>query len=144
MELINAAKAIEMLEGVVEKFGPNIRYGDVFESVTGREYRENDTCRNLHVKDDGSFVPLCIVGQAFAPYYTENNAPGLEHGSVYTLTGNLYRDSVVDITILAADVLSAAQRMQDGGGTWGEALHEARQARDNQYENDTISRFASR
>ena len=113
---IGRKETLDALRGVVEKFGPDTTYSDVFRDATGEEYGW-DGCR--YATDDGK--PLCIVGQALAVLglpFPEGNP----NGGVVTYLENYYPDR---FTLQAFHVLGRAQYVQDQGGQWGDALRAA-------------------
>jgi hypothetical protein len=122
MEIIDMKRALELLEQVVEKFGPETTYEDIDPGYGDCQY----------VGDDGK--PRCLVGQALAkagfefplnPHYMSGGTLNkyVNDGAYYYLTE--YADEYV--THLAKTVFEVAQRAQDIGMTWGGALAAARE-----------------
>lgn len=125
--VVDADKAIELLERAVEHKGAD--YIDPRASTLGCEYA------------DAAGQPLCIVGHVLS-YLSVDLRPVVIDGS-YTQTEELWGTDVsateldlgdeskapmgdVVFTSRAASVLGAAQEVQDGAGTWGDALEFAK------------------
>lgn len=125
MEIIDSKRALELLEQVVDEFGPETTYGDI---VPG--WKAYEDCQ--YVGNDGK--PRCLVGQALAkagfefpldPYYPGDGSPYkyVNDTAYYYLTE--YADEYV--THLAKNVFEVAQKTQDAGQSWGQALAAARE-----------------
>lgn len=124
MEIIDMKRALELLEQVVEEFGPETTYKDIDPDW------ERWTVDCQYVGDDGT--PMCLVGQALAkagfefpldPHYQGSPRKYANDSAYYYLTE--YADERV--THLAKNVFEVAQRTQDAGQTWGQALAKARE-----------------
>ena len=116
--VIDKDVALGALSGVIEKFGADHVYDS--EGLAGCWYTALD--------QNGNLEPACIVGQALwglgvDPEVIENlNEPGI-------ITCDDNRTTLQSAGIVVSDaaynVLREAQRVQDQGGTWGEALEAA-------------------
>lgn len=125
METIDKKRALELLEQVVEEFGPETTYEDIVPGWKGYE-----DCQ--YVGNDGK--PKCLVGQALAkagfefpldPHYPGDGSPyKYVNDSAYFYLTEYADESVTD---LAKTVFDVAQRAQDAGATWGQALAKARE-----------------
>lgn len=117
MEHVDARRALELLIDVVDKYGEETLYEKVplDHGHPGCRYEYNG-------------APSCLVGHALvmtgAPLEVlrELDAIGAPADRIYTYVKNVHPD--------AGRVFQAAQDVQDRGGSWGEALDEAR----NKYE----------
>ena len=115
---------IAALEAVVEKFGPETTYADVFKNVMGIDFDPNGEC--AYASPDGQ--PLCIVGQVIAHLGLE--FPRYENGSpANTIAGDYFDEYFVgQFSDAAIEALDRAQAIQDRGAPWGDALEAARRA----------------
>jgi hypothetical protein len=109
-EHITVGRALELLERVVEKHGP-------------------DTTRSCAyvVRRDDELVPWCIAGCVFAEVGVPLDDLYGQTKTVFTLWESDELDDVVDLAPHAALILNIAQRIQDENSSWGEALDAARQ-----------------
>jgi len=125
METIDKKRALELLEQVVEEFGPETTYEDI-----DPDWGRGEDCQ--YVGNDGK--PKCLVGQALAkagfefpldPYYPGDGSPYkyVNDSAYHYLTE--YADE--SVTEFAKVVFEVAQRVQDTGQTWGQALAKARE-----------------
>ena len=117
MDMLTAETALELLERAVQEKGPDYVYP---KSDTQDEDGDGDyVC--LYRNADGS--PSCIVGHVF-------NYLGVlpKVGE-----GRSARQAVMDLGLVTgkwnptSEILQTAQRDQDAGATWGEALAAARE-----------------
>lgn len=114
---IDKHSALSHLRAVVEEFGP--------------EHEENcwyANIRDLHPR------PGCIVGQVFARvgvsaetlHELDGSGTGSEGTDIASLaTRGVLKAHGIDLTPDAVLILKAAQRKQDAGYNWGQALDEA-------------------
>jgi hypothetical protein len=110
-ETIDRDRAVELLRQQVEKVGADHVYG-------------SRVC--VYFNDDG--CPSCIVGHVLADL-------GVQLGQVHELASgadmgngiaiNAVRVEGVEMTEGARTVFAVAQRLQDNGETWGDALEGA-------------------
>lgn len=115
---------IAALEAVVDEFGPETKYADVFKNVVGIDFNPDEGCE--YASQDGQ--PLCIVGQVIAHLGLE--FPRTWGGSVANGMARRYLDNHFpdQFSEDAIRVLDRAQAMQDAGESWGDALKSAGRA----------------
>lgn len=110
--LITEPDALALLERAVEERGADFTYNVAFPEHHGIcQYFDHDT-------DE----PCCIVGLCLAYL-------GFGAGDLYDdegETADVVLDDRFGFTVCATEVMREAQRVQDNGGNWGEALEVAR------------------
>lgn len=136
METYTYDETLELLNAAVVKKGADFVYGS---DLDGRQHdRPGPSC---HYAWDGK--PDCIVGHVLASvgvplaelhYGDSSNEENDFHpknpgryalGSAAPVIEDLARDGIVDFTPVAVALLSEAQRLQDGGMSWGRAVEVA-------------------
>jgi hypothetical protein len=116
MDVIDAAKAVELIEKAVEQNGAD--YVDPYA-------KESGGCRYAH--DDGT--PGCIVGTAyFIAGATVEQLVRMDGDLSLDIRGFTSDELPAETARDAREVFAAAQEAQDHGKTWGEALDAARKA----------------
>lgn len=115
---------IAALESVVDKFGPETRYADVFKNVTGVDFDPDGGCE--YASPDGQ--PLCIVGQVIAHLGFEFPLTWGGRLANDQARRYLHRHFHGQFSEDAVKALDCAQEAQDAGATWGYALEDARRA----------------
>lgn len=119
-ETINARQAFELLEEVVDDFGYSYVDPGSVEGMGCDYTRHNEDLGD--VDDDEAYVGGCIVGQAFHRKGASIAQLRKLYGSIGLLTAEVKSLLDFELTVGARLVLRAAQRVQDKGGKWGEAL----------------------
>jgi len=119
MKTINLENVMELLEAAVEK--------------KGREYVDPDSLNPIgppcqYVKGG---APSCIVGHVLVEFGVPVAALESADGGVAEIFDPMFSDAeelreLVELTLPAQRVLTAAQDAQDRGGSWGVSLDEAR------------------
>lgn len=124
MGMFSKDDVIAALEAVVDKFGPETKYADVFKNVVGVDFNPDEGCE--YASQDGQ--PLCIVGQVIAHLGFE--FPRTWSGIVENDIARRYLDKHFpeQFSVDAISVLDRVQAMQDAGESWGDALKNARRA----------------
>ena len=121
MEKIDAQQVLEVLDQIVEEVGPSYGYDDRFQELKGRprNWRDHPEDMSCHYTIDGK--PACIVGEVLSRV-------GIEPQD---WRGVWESDRAVDVprrrfTVAANQALRRAQRLQDMGRTWSEAVEQAK------------------
>lgn len=124
MEKLTAEQAIEGLRGVVAEFGPNYVYPPAAENMYCQYWHGNPDGGDLYAKDE----PGCIVGQVLhrLGWSKEDLQEANSCGAINPDWVHLYFADRIEDSAMA--VFWAAQRLQDGGKPWGEALAAAEEA----------------
>lgn len=113
MEQIDGRRALELLIDTVDRYGE----GTVYEKVPSLDSAKF-VCRYEY---EGN--PSCLVGKAL--YRAGTPLDLLAHLDLFSIPADKL-DITGYVTTGGALVFHAAQGVQDNGGTWGEALKEAR------------------
>jgi len=131
---IDSEKALALLKRAVEERG-----ADYVDPNAGGEI----PCTYAYPDDSGVIHPSCIVGHAlyYAGVRDETLRDVADVGDASELRGwftEQYREGIIDeeveITPSAATLFLVAQRKQDLGRTWGEALNDAQRHYDEGYD----------
>ena len=118
-KILNARESFNLLSDVVEEFGRDyVDPGSVDPHGEGCDYT-----RYNEAKDE--YLCGCIVGQAFHKFGVEIEELRKLWGSIGFLQDDVLNLFDIQLTTGARLVLRAAQRVQDKGQTWGDALDAA-------------------
>lgn len=115
---LGARESWVLLEQVVEEFGY-----DYVDPGSQTEGAGCDYTRYDENKED--YVCGCIVGQVLHKFGVEVEDLRKLWGSIGLLEDEVKSLFDIELTVGARLVLRAAQRVQDKGNTWGDALHAA-------------------
>ena len=124
MEEIDARRALELLTDVVDRAGEDFVYEhqDMTDLRGSFEYGgPSRGCRYL----DQDNHPSCLVGHVLVRAGTSTEA--LNKLDVLGVSAKSLADYGLRVDEKASTVLCTAQRTQDAGKSWGEALRLARQ-----------------
>ena len=119
-EPMTVAEVAAELEGLVEKFGPDMTYDDFVAAEIDEEPLPED-CR--YRARDGA--PLCLVGQWMALHVDlagVSNELNVEAFDKALDVGEGAFGELPPLTSVATRLLRAVQAHQDNGLTWGLAL----------------------
>lgn len=114
-------EVLQALRDVVAEFGSDF----VYRNDRGQVADGSVACQYVHRTETGEKTPGCIVGQVYFRLFGEL-LEGFEGTSIAGVNGAIWGNGNGKyFTERAQDVLTAAQRAQDAGHTWGSALAEA-------------------
>lgn len=128
--MINVQKARELLKAAMETQGPDFKYalyiGDacLYEKVTDKIWEENYVT-DVPGPDDPRRKTACLIGTAL-----DLAGETFHHGSTMNIH-SLALHNPTRITYQAGEYFRHAQKLQDRGGTWGEAYQEAERFAEN-------------
>lgn len=121
-EVIDAARAVELLEKAVAERGEQYVYAKVFDA-SAPEWSVPHGYVCVYV-DPADGQPSCMVGLALSlAGVTTEELLNVNDTSAASLPGERLS---VEVSPAAATVFENAQQMQDMGATWGNALAAAR------------------
>lgn len=120
---LNAKESLDLLREVLEEFGDEyVDPGSAEDSGTGCDYT-----RYVEEEDGetGEYVCGCIVGQVLHKKGASIDQLRRLWGSISLLEDDVLEYTEIKLTVGARLVLRAAQRAQDKGETWGDAVNYA-------------------
>lgn len=125
MQKIDLETAVRELDRAVAEKGSDYIYGLDKRDTDTEEDFGNYECNYADLDPEtGEFVPGCIVGQVFYACGASKddlaNIMGSVNQVVFTKGFDVDRD--------ALDLLSKAQRLQDTGYMWGDAVRKAKES----------------
>jgi len=112
--VLGAREALNLLDKVVVEFGRD--YVDPGSKPDGTG------CDYTTVNSEQELVAGCIVGQVLAKVGADLEELDRLYGTIGFLEADVKKFLDIELTIGARLVLRAAQRVQDKGTEWGEAL----------------------
>lgn len=112
--ILGARQSFNLLEEVVREFGRD--YVDPGSQADG------PGCDYTATNSEGDTVAGCIVGQVLVKAGAELDSLDCLYGTIGFLTDEVKGLLDIELTLGARLVLRAAQRVQDKGNTWGDAL----------------------
>lgn len=126
---VDEREVVLLLESIVGEFGPDYTYTDHFDACKNfwpgqpdpKSEKKHDYFADADVAKDGTWTPACIVGHVFHRLGITKKECG--NASVIFSVDNLRTNgSNIHFTRGAILLLTAAQTVQDHGGTWGLSL----------------------
>ena len=112
--IMGARQAYNLLEEVVAEFGRHYVDPGTKPDSCGCDYATSNS--------ENELVAGCIVGQVLVKAGAELDSLDRLYGTIGFLEEEVKRLCDIELTLGARLVLRAAQRVQDKGGEWGDAL----------------------